>query len=287
MTIALTTPTGNIGSKVLANLLREESAEIRVLVRDPARLPSTAHERMEIVQGSLESPEDLDHLLRGADALFWCQPDTPTAPDYVAAYEALARLGAGAIQRAGVARVVAISAAGEPGDIPAGPITALHRMEQIFSETDAAIRFLRCGSFFENLLWQWDLILSQGFFTYSAPGDIPGPQVATADIAQVAAGLLADADWSGQKSIPLLGPEDLSYDAMASLLSEAVGRSVRYQVTPPADYIAAMQSLGHSESAARGLVAMFDFLANHYTAPTDTDRSLTPTSLSDWLKRGE
>ncbi|MFQ3670542.1 MAG: NAD(P)H-binding protein [Verrucomicrobiia bacterium] len=283
--IAITTPTGNIGSKILNRFLENKSRAARLLARNPAKLPPEAASCFEIVQGSMDDPAALRSLMDGADTLFWCQPDAPAAPDYVGAYEDLARLGAEAIHDAGVSRVVAVSAAGEPGDIPAGPITALHRMEEILAATGVAARFLRCGSFFENLLWQWDQILEEGSFTYPAPGDVPGPQVATADIAGVAADLLTTPDWTGQESIPLLGPKDLSFDEMAAILSEALRRTVRYQQSPTSDHIAAMQRLGQSESAAQGLVEMFTFLAERYSAPRTANRELTPTSFDQWLQR--
>lgn len=282
--IAITTPTGNIGSKVLAGLLEGKTPKARLLARTPGKLPPEALERFDVVPGSLDDPAALEGLMDGADTLFWCQPDVPAAPDYLGAYEKWARLGAEAIRRAGISRVVAISAAGEPGDIPAGPITALHRMEEILAGTGVAARFLRCGSFFENLLWQWDHLVEHGTFTYPAPGDVPGPQVATADIARVATDWLTASDWTGLESIWLLGPKDLSFDEMAATLSEALGRTVRYQQSPAGDYIAAMQSLGQSASAAQGLVDMFAFLDGQYQAPQAANRKLTPTSFATWLQ---
>lgn len=283
--IAITTPTGNIGSKVLARLLEGTTSEARLLARTPAKLPPDALERFEVVQGSMDDPAALGRLMQGADSLFWCQPDAPAAADYVGAYEELARIGAETIRRTGISRVVAISAAGEPGDIPAGPITALHRMEEILAATGVAARFLRCGSFFENLLWQWDQILEHGSFTYPAPGDVPGPQVATADIARVAADLLMASDWNGQESIPLLGPKDLRFDEMAAILSEALGKNIRYQPSAANDYISAMQKMGQSVSAAQGLVDMFAYLSGQYQSPRSVNREHTPTSLARWLTR--
>lgn len=283
--IALTTPTGNIGSKVLAKLLQADAPRIRVLARHPDKLPACARVKAEIVQGSMHDSSALRRLMEGADAVFWCQPDTPSALDYIAAYEELARLGAEAICASGVSRVVAVSAAGEPGDIPAGPITALHRMENILAETGAAMRFLRCGSFFENLLWQWDQMMEHGSFTYPAPGNVPGPQVATADIARVATDWLNSEAWSGRECVSLTGPEDLTYDGMAAALSQALGRTVRYEATLPEDYRKAMISLGHSASAVEALIDMFRYLAENYETPANVDRTLTPTTLADWLKR--
>lgn len=60
------------------------------------------------------------------------------------------------------------------------------------------------------------------------PGDTPGPHVAPDDIARVSAGLLLDRCWDGKQSLPLLGPQDLSYNEMAEELSRQFCRPVRY-----------------------------------------------------------
>jgi uncharacterized protein YbjT (DUF2867 family) len=283
--IALTTPTGNIGSKVLRLLAETTDRPIRVLARNPDRIAEEHRRRVDIVTGSMEDPAALQRLLRDATALLWCQPDAAAADDYLGAYAALAQAGSNAIRAAGVPRVVAVSAAGEPGDTPAGPITALHRMEATLAQSGAAMRWLRCGSFFENLLWQWDTITGEGFFTYPAPGDVPGPQVATADIARVAVDRLIASDWRGQEPIPLLGPRDLSYDEMAGILSADLDQPVRYQPASAQVYQESLLAAGQSRSAARGLVEMFAFLATSYAPPTSADRSLTPTPLEQWLQR--
>ncbi|NED82881.1 NmrA family transcriptional regulator, partial [Streptomyces sp. SID11233] len=53
--IVLTSPTGRIGGSLLSQLLDEAPARgerLRVVVRDPARLPAEARDRVEVVVGS-------------------------------------------------------------------------------------------------------------------------------------------------------------------------------------------------------------------------------------------
>jgi nucleoside-diphosphate-sugar epimerase len=63
--IALTTPTGKIGSQVLKNLL-EADADVRVIARNPAKLAPELHERAEIVQGSMDDEQVLTRAFQGA-----------------------------------------------------------------------------------------------------------------------------------------------------------------------------------------------------------------------------
>lgn len=77
--IVITAPTGNIGSHLLSRLLRSAPAEegLRVVVRDPARLPGEVRERVEVITGSHGDPEVVDRAFEGADAVFWLVPRTP------------------------------------------------------------------------------------------------------------------------------------------------------------------------------------------------------------------
>jgi uncharacterized protein YbjT (DUF2867 family) len=280
--IVITTPTGNIGSKVLRNLVEAKQSPLRVIARKPEKLPREV--RVEVVEGSMEDPKVLRKAFRGAEAVFWCQPDAAGAEDYLGAYEALAEAGRAALAGEWVPRVVAISATGETSDRPAGPITALRRMEAILAQSGAACRFLRCGSFFENVPGQWEPILHEGRFMYPMAGNIPGPQVATRDIAAVAARLLIQRDWGGSEPVDLAGPEELTYDRMAEELSRHLGQPVRYEAMPADAYREMLISLGQSASAAQGLVEMFAFLAEGYVRDPKVDRSLTPTTFREWLR---
>jgi uncharacterized protein YbjT (DUF2867 family) len=49
--IVVTTPTGNIGSQVVKNLLAANEA-VRVIVRDPAKLTPEVRGKVDVVQGS-------------------------------------------------------------------------------------------------------------------------------------------------------------------------------------------------------------------------------------------
>ena len=40
-----------------------------------------------------------------------------------------------------------------------------------------------------------------------------------------------DSTWRGQADVPVLGPEDISPNEMAAILSKGLGRLVRYQQT--------------------------------------------------------
>lgn len=85
-------------------------------------------------------------------------------------------------------------------------------------------RALTLPRFMDNVLRQVELIKTQGMFFAPISGDLKLPTCATRDIAAVAARLLLDDSWSGYDSVPVLGPEDLSHNDMARIMSEVLRR---------------------------------------------------------------
>jgi uncharacterized protein YbjT (DUF2867 family) len=67
--IVVTTPTGLIGHQVLNSLLAS-SEPIRVIVRDPSRLPAHIRERVEVVQGSHGDLDVVNQAFAGAHSVF-------------------------------------------------------------------------------------------------------------------------------------------------------------------------------------------------------------------------
>ncbi|MFP3394146.1 hypothetical protein SB782_35810, partial [Brevibacillus sp. SIMBA_076] len=77
-------------------------------------------------------------------------------------------------------------------------------------------------------LGQLDPIVRQGAFSLASPADQPFPAIAVADIAQAAADLLTDLDWEGQQNVPLFGPDRLTPDQMADVMSRELGKPIAF-----------------------------------------------------------
>jgi uncharacterized protein YbjT (DUF2867 family) len=79
--IVVTTPTGNIGHHVVQHLL-DAGEPLRVIVRDPAKLPQTVRDRVDIVAGSHSDAAIVDRAFEGADTVFWlCPPSRSSTPE--------------------------------------------------------------------------------------------------------------------------------------------------------------------------------------------------------------
>jgi uncharacterized protein YbjT (DUF2867 family) len=282
--IVVTTPTGLIGRQVLENVLGSGES-IRVIVRDPSRLPSKTRERVEVVQGSHGDIDVVNQAFAGADAVFWLVPPDPHAESVEAAYVDFARPAAAALKSHGVKRVVGVSALGRGTAAAknAGYVTASLKMDDLIASTSVSYRALTMPSFMDNILRQVGAIKSQGIFFSPISGDRKLPSTATRDIAGIAAKLLLDSSWSGHGSFPVLGPEDLSFNDMAQIMSEVLGKPVRFQQIPGEQFKARLTGSGMSEAMAQGMLDMAmaknEGLDN---AEPRTAQSTTPTSFRQW-----
>jgi uncharacterized protein YbjT (DUF2867 family) len=140
-------------------------------------------------------------------------------------------------------------------------------------------------SFMDNLLRQVEPIKQRGVFFSPLPGDRKYPTCATRDIAAVATRLLLDHSWTGHGSVPVLGPEDLSFNDMARIMSEVLGKPVRFQQIDDAAFKARLLENGMSEAMAQGMLDMMVAKRNGIdNAEPRTAEATTPTSFRQWCE---
>lgn len=284
--IVITAPTSAIGSKVLETIL-DSGEPIRVIARDPSRLPAHVRERVEIVQGSHGDAEVVRRAFDGANAVFWLPPPNPLTPSIEAAYLDFTRPAGAAFKSAGVQRVVGVSALGRGTGLEgnAGMVTVSLAMDDLIASTGVGYRALTMPSFIDNMLRQVVPIGKQGVFFSPLTGDHKHPTCATRDIAAVAARLLLDHSWNGSQAVPVLGPEDLSQEDMARIMSEVLGKPVRFQQVSIEAFRAQLLERGSSEAFAQGVVDMMIAKDKGLDdGEKRTPENTTPTSFRQWCE---
>jgi uncharacterized protein YbjT (DUF2867 family) len=284
--IVITTPSGLIGHQVLDNLLDSGEA-LCVVARDPFDLPADIREIVEVIEGSHADAAVADDAFAGADAVFWLAPPDPRAESVEAAFVGFTRPAAEAFKKRGVKRVVGVSALGRGTSwaAHAGYVTASLAMDDLIASTGVDYRALTNPSFMDNIVRQAESIKNQGMFFSPIAGDRKLPSVATRDIAAAAARLLLDGSWSGVGEVPLLGPEDLSFNDMAETISEVLDQEVRFQQTTFEAYKDRFVGFGMSDAMAQGMTDMAwaknEGLDN---AVKRTPENSTPTSFREWCE---
>jgi uncharacterized protein YbjT (DUF2867 family) len=282
--IVITTPTGQIGHQVLDDVI-DGGEPIRVIARDPSRLSPQARERVEVVQGSHDDIDVVTKAFAGADCVFWLVPPNPHAESVEGYLLDFTRPACEAIKSQGVKRVVGVSTLGHGVAKNAGQVSAALAMDELIESTGVSYRALRMPGFMENMLQQVEPIKTQGRFFLAISGDRKLPTCATRDIAAAAVKLLLDGSWSGQGSVPVLGPQDLSPNDMAQIMSEVLQRPIRFQQVPAEAYKATLMQHGMTEAWAQGLVDMVVQIDQGiYNGEPRTPESTTPTSFRQWCE---
>lgn len=286
--IAITTPTGHIGSSVVRTLLDAGRDDLVLLLRDGSRLDADVRGRVETREGDLQDAAYVRRATEGADALFWLTPNVWSAPDLFAFYAGMADAVTGAVRANGIARVVDLSSEGAQNRDDYGPVSGLGRIEAaldaLADEAGTAVRHLRPTFFQENFEAQIGAITQAGAVFFPAPPDTRTGMIATRDIAAVAARLLADDSWTGVEVVPLHGPRDLSYAEAAAVLSRGLDRPVGVQQVPVEALRQQFLGMGASPSYADGLASLYSKIGTPgYTGDPRTEASTTPTELSDYV----
>jgi uncharacterized protein YbjT (DUF2867 family) len=281
--IVVTTPTGQIGSRLVRRLL-DQDKEVRVIVRDASRLEDTVRARVEAVEGSHDDPAVLDKALPGADAIFWLVPPNPRAPSAREHYVSFARAGAAAIARHGVGHVVGVSSAGHGWPTSAGVLTAAFEMDAELEKSGAAYRALSMPFYMENLLGQIDAMRGQGAFYLTCAGDLPLATIATRDIAATAADLLTDLSWTGQENLPVFGPDRLTPDGMAEVISEELGRPVAYRRMSVDDYASLLRARGAGDQTIKDVAEAFVAQDNNIYDADWAIAKPTATDFRTWCR---
>jgi uncharacterized protein YbjT (DUF2867 family) len=280
MKIVVTTPTGNVGSRV-TRLLLQAGVRPTVLLRDPAKLDGETRELLDVVQGDQFDFDVVGRATEGADALYWVNPPV-FGEDPVAAWAGAGSHAARAVKEHGIARTVFQSSVGAEKRHGAGEIDGLARTEEALDATGASVLHLRCGFFFTNLLLDPGA-LEEGVLRVTWPVDAQMPWVDPRDVGDVAVARLLATDWSGRQVQAVHGPDDLSYAQVASIVSRATGRPLRAEQVPDDDVRAGLRAAGLGDAQVEAILGMSTGLREEFVPEDDrTTLTTTPTTLASW-----
>ena len=285
VTVAVTTPTGHVGSQ-LVRMLVQSGVRPRLLLRHPDRLDAELRHHVELAVGDQRDADYVVKATRGAEAVYWVHPDDWSLPDPDADAERTGEGLAAAMRLNRIPRVVFQSSIGAEMRHGAGFIDGLARIEQRLDaareETGAAVLHLRCGLFMTNLLMDLDA-LRAGWLTTTWPLHTAMPWVDPGDIAAVAAVRLLAKDWAGRQVQAVHGPEDLTWVQAAAALSTATGRSIQARRITADEQRAALRDAGMTEVAVAGILGMTAVMGEGFIPEQPrTILTSTPGSLAGW-----
>jgi len=217
--ILITGATGTNGREVVRRL-SDNGLKIRVMVRkrENANLPHSSD--IEYVIGNFDNVASLGAALAGVERAFLL---SPSSAEQVIREANFIR----AAKQAEVRHVVRFSILGAELDSPSRLIRRHGQAEQLLRDSGIAFTMLRPSYFMQNLLWYINDITTRGVFYSALPATCKHSHVDVRDNAAVAVAALTGSGHEG-KVYRITGPEALSYQEVAEILSDATGKKVRY-----------------------------------------------------------
>jgi uncharacterized protein YbjT (DUF2867 family) len=273
--ILITGATGHVGGELLTQLVAR-GLTVRAMTRRPEAI--APHPLVQVVRGDFTDDASLDAALSGIEAVF-----AMTAEPMFSAPEpthdlALAR----AFRRAGVERVVKLSALGGGGADPNRPIARwVSASEAPITGGDIPWTLLRPGRFMSNVLG-WAPMIKRGEVS------VPLARRRTAaldpaDVARVAALALTEPGHA-QRPYELSGPESLSPVEEVAIASRILGRAVRLNALSGEAARAGMLRYGMPAHVVDAILADED--GEHGSEILPTVAQLTgqpPRRFEDWF----
>ena len=283
---AIVGASGNTG-RVIAGRLLANGQKVRVIARNPKNLEGLVQAGAETFVADAADAAALTQAFTGAKAVYLMIPPDVSNPNILERGERVSNASLEAVQRAGVEYAVLLSSIGADKPDKTGPVVGLHNFEQKLNEVSTLKAvYLRAGYFMENLLPQVGII--QKFGTTGGPlrADLKVPMIAASDIGAAAADLLLKLDFTGREARELLGQRDVSYQEVASIIGNAIGkRGLGYLQFPPAQLKPALMQMGMSANMADLLLEMAAALNSGYMAPLEarSAKNSTPTAIETFV----
>jgi uncharacterized protein YbjT (DUF2867 family) len=239
--ILITGASGNVGAEVLKQIVQTGS-KVRAAFQSLSKAPPPSP-GLEIAVVDYNQPDTLRDALKDVNRVFLVGPPTAQLP-------ALERKATDVIAQSDVQQLVKLSAMG--GREATFPRQHMESEDYIRS-SGVPYTFLRPNGFMQNVInYSGPTIRTQNAF-YGSEGDGQVSQIDIRDIAAVAVKTLTEDGHVGN-TYTLTGPQALTNSEIAQILSDTLGREIRFINLPPAQFKEALLSAGAPEWNADALL---------------------------------
>jgi len=244
--ILITGAGGTVGT-ALVNELKESDQQIRLTFHSQAKAAHAAAAGYDAVAVEYAQPETLEPAFDGVDALFLLGTGVlGQAAGEINVVDAA--------KAAGVKRIVKLSV--WSADAEEYALARMHRtVERAIEASGLEWTFLRPNNFMQSFIaYDADSIRAEGAF-YIPAGAAKVNHIDVRDIARVAARALTAPGHAG-KAYNLSGPRAISYTEVAGILSDVLGKQVRYVDVPDEAARSAIIAGGAPEQYADVLIEL-------------------------------
>jgi uncharacterized protein YbjT (DUF2867 family) len=272
---------------VVANNLLAGGQKVRVVGRNAAHLQPLAAKGAETFIADVTDAGALTKAFDQADSAYVMIPPNTTSSDPLGYSNRVGDAITAAVQNAGTKNVVALSSVGADKASGTGPVLGLYNLEQKLNQIIGAnVLHLRAAYFMENTLPQVNAIRMMGAVGSPLRADLKLAMIATRDIGNAAAEALLHPTVRGKETRELLGPRDLTYTEVSTIIGRAIGKpDLKYVQVPDDQFRGVLVQMGMSEQFARLMVEMIGALnSGHMGAlETRTPQNTTPTNFETFV----
>ena len=223
--ILLTGITGKSGGAVATALLKR-GAKVRAIVRDTAKAAAWADKGVEVVAGDLGDSASVAAALAGCDKAVLILPNSKEQETMEKAFVAAAK-------KAGIQHFVKLSSP-EAVEGTTSPIPLVHiAVEKEIKDSGMDYTIIRPHFFMQNLLGSSKGAAATGKLAMPmGKGNISPTDCA--DAGEFFAEVLTDDSGTHiNKSYDISGPELLTFDDVATIIGEVLGKEVVYEPADP------------------------------------------------------
>jgi NAD(P)H dehydrogenase (quinone) len=245
---AITGITGKVGSELARSLLAQ-GRRVRAVVRDARKGEEWAALGCEVAVAPAENAAALAAAFTGATAAFILPPPFfDPSPGYTEMRQVVGAIAA-ALERAKPGRVLCISTIGAQA-IRDNLLTQLSMVEQELSRLPLPVTFLRPAWYMENASWDVAPARESGVLrSFLTPLDRPIPMVSARDVGRTAARLIQRDE--ARRIVELEGPRRVSPNDLAAAFAHSLGKPVRAEVVPRAEWHTLFLSQGMKNPGPR------------------------------------
>ena len=275
MTILVTGATGNIGTHVVAEL-RRRGRDVRAFTRNPEQALAKLGPGVHIAAGDFADPATVRAAVQDMDLLVLSSSNHPAQAEHEATVIAEAK-------GAGVQHIVKLSTVAAEVGAKCAFFDAHGRAEQELRKSGLPHVILQSSFYMTNIFAVAETVKAvQKIFAPLAGARIG--MIDPRDVAAVAATALVTDRFDGQ-TLELTGPEAITYERVADVLSRLMHSPVEFSAVPDEVARQNMLASGVPEWFAEQIVVLFgrlrDGVAN---AVTDTVQAVTGRPPRDFAQ---
>ena len=220
-TILVTGATGTVGSEVVKQL-SAKGANVRACCHTLSKADKIRGPGVEIVEVDYDKPETVEAAFPGVEELFLLTPFVDNMVEVTAQLVAEAK-------KAGVKHIVKLSTLelGADAEAKIAPIRWHRQAEKMVEESGIPYTFVRPTGFMQNFSNYSAQTIEAQNAIYTAAGEAKVSFVDARDIAAVAVEALTGDGHEG-KIYTTTGPDALSHNQVAEILSDVLGRKISH-----------------------------------------------------------